>query len=210
MIRDIRPALVLILAFTLITGLAYPLAITGIANVIFPLQAHGSLVARQDGTLGSILIGQEFKDPKYFHGRPSATTTADPNDASKSIPAPYNAGNSSGSNLAPSAKALVDRVKGDADSLAAENPNVTIPIDLLTTSASGLDPDITPAAAQFQVPRIAKTRGLDAQLIRQLIAEKTIGRSLGLFGEAHVNVLEINLALDALEHDAAGAKHPKS
>jgi K+-transporting ATPase ATPase C chain len=199
MIREIRPAIVLILAMTLITGLAYPLAITGLAGVIFPYQAHGSLLARDGNIIGSTLIGQAFTDAKYFHGRPSATTAPDPADSSKSVPAPYNAGNSAGSNLAPSAKTLADRIKTDSAALAEENPGVPIPVDLVTTSASGLDPDITPAAALFQVPRIAKARGLEEGRLRVLIEEKTQGRILGIFGEPRVNVLEINLALDALK-----------
>src|SRR6201992_1709521 len=160
MIREIRPAIILLLALTLITGLAYPLAMTAIAGVIFPNQAQGSLIERDGKVVGSTLIGQEFKDDKYFHGRPSATTTADPADATKTVPAPYNAANSGGSNLGPTSKALNDRLKEDVDRLKAENPAASVPIDLVTTSASGLDPDISPEGALFQVPRVAKARGM--------------------------------------------------
>src|ERR1700676_4092116 len=158
MLKEIRPAIIILVALTLITGLAYPLALTAIAGVIFPKQAQGSLIERDGKVVGSALIGQEFKDDKYFHGRPSATTDTDPNDSTKTVPAPYNAANSGGSNLGPTSKALVDRVKDDAAKLAAENPNTPIPADLVTPSASGLDPDITPAGAFFQVPRVAKAR----------------------------------------------------
>src|ERR1700761_3318744 len=159
MLKEIRPAIVLLLALTLITGLAYPLAMTAIAGVVFPKQAEGSLIERDGKVVGSALIGPEFKDDKYFHGRPSATTDTDPNDATKTVPAPYNAANSSGSNLGPTSKALVDRVKDDPEKRAAENPTMPVPVDLVTTSASGLDPDISPASALLQVPRIARARG---------------------------------------------------
>jgi K+-transporting ATPase ATPase C chain len=197
MLRQIRPALMLMVAFTVITGLAYPLAITGIAKVLFPYQAGGSLIEKDGKVIGSELIGQNFTDAKYFHGRPSATTDTDPNDATKSVAAPYNAQNSVGSNLAPTSKALIDRVKGDAETLQAEN-SAPIPVDLITTSASGLDPDITPAAAAFQVPTVAKARNLPAEKVQQLVDDMTEGRSFGLIGEKHVNVLKLNLALDAL------------
>ena len=195
--KEIRPAIILLVALTLITGLAYPLAMTAIAGVIFPKQAAGSLIEKDGKVVGSALIGQEFKEEKYFHGRPSATTTADPADATKTVPAPYNAANSSGSNLGPTSKALNDRVKEDVDKLKAENPSVAVPIDLVTTSASGLDPDISPEGALFQVPRIAKARNMPEDRVRQLVTDATEGRLAGLLGEPRVNVLALNLALDA-------------
>jgi K+-transporting ATPase ATPase C chain len=198
MLRHIRPAIVMIVGMTAITGLAYPLAMTGIAQVLFHNQANGSLIEKDGKVIGSALIGQNFADEKYFHGRPSATTDTDPNDATKTVPAPYNAGNSSGSNLGPTSKALVDRVKDDAAKLEAENPGVPVPADLVTTSASGLDPDITPAAALFQVPRVAKARGLTDDVVRGLVEAHIDGRVVGVIGEPHVNVLRLNLALDAL------------
>jgi potassium-transporting ATPase KdpC subunit len=198
MLKEIRPAVVLIIALTLITGLAYPLAITGIAETIFPAQAQGSLIMRDGKVVGSALIGQSFASDGYFHGRPSATTAPDPQDPTKSVPAPYNAGNSGGSNLGPTNQALIDRVKEDIARLKAENPDAQVPIDLVTTSASGLDPDISPEAALFQVPRIAKTRNLPETRIRDLVNENTQGRLGGIFGEPRVNVLALNLALDRL------------
>jgi K+-transporting ATPase ATPase C chain len=197
MLKEIRPAILVLLLLTLITGLAYPLAMTGIAGAIFPRQAQGSLIERDGKVIGSALIGQEFKDDKYFHGRPSATTTPDPADSSKSVPAPYNAANSGGSNLGPTSKALNDRIKEDVDKLKAENPAAGVPVDLVTTSASGLDPDISPEGALFQVPRVAKARGVAEDKVRQLVAENTSGRLIGIFGEPRVNVLALNLALDA-------------
>ncbi|MGJ4905099.1 K(+)-transporting ATPase subunit C [Bradyrhizobium sp. HKCCYLRH2060] len=197
MLKEIRPAILVLLALTLITGLLYPLAMTVVAGTIFPAQAEGSLITRNGQVIGSALIGQEFKDDKYFHGRPSATSAADPNDATKTVPAPYNAANSSGSNLGPTSKALADRVKEDVDRLKAENPGQAVPVDLVTTSASGLDPDISPEAALFQVPRVAKARGLPEASVQGLIAQQTKGRLLGLLGEPRVNVLALNLALDA-------------
>ncbi len=197
MLKEIRPAIILLVALTLITGLAYPLAMTAIAGVIFPKQAEGSLIKKDGRVVGSALIGQEFKEEKYFHGRPSATTTADPADATKTLPAPYNAANSSGSNLGPTSKALNDRVKEDVDKLKAENPSMPVPVDLVTTSGSGLDPDISPEAALFQVPRVAKARNIGEDRVRQLVAEKTQGRLAGFLGEPRVNVLALNLALDA-------------
>ena len=198
MLREIRPAIVVLVALTLITGLAYPLAMTGIAEVIFPHQAQGSLIEKDGQVVGSALIGQVFADDKYFHGRPSATNTPDPKDPTKTIDAPYNAANSGGSNLGPSNKALIDRVQGDLDKLKQENPSASVPIDLVTTSGSGLDPHISPEAALFQVPRIAKARNLPEDRIRQLVADRTEGRLLGLLGEPRVNVLLLNLALDHL------------
>ena len=198
MLREIRPAIVVLVALTLITGLVYPLAMTGIAQVIFPYQANGSMVERDGKVVGSELIGQNFTSDKYFHGRPSATTATDPNDPTKTIAAPYNAVNSGGSNLGPSNKALIDRVKDDMAKLQKENPGTPVPIDLVTTSASGLDPDISPEAALFQVPRIAKARSLQEDRLRQLVDDNTEGRFLGLLGEPRVNVLELNLALDRL------------
>ncbi len=200
MIQQVRPAIVMILTMTILTGLAYPLAMTGIAQVIFPYQANGSLISRDGKVVGSALIGQNFTGANYFHGRPSATTDTDPNDATKTVPAPYNADNSGGSNLGPTSKALIDRVTADTKTLAAENPGVPVPMDLVTTSASGLDPDITPAAALFQVPRIAKARHLPEEQVRQLVEQHTAGRLFGVIGEPHVNVLGLNLALDALAH----------
>jgi K+-transporting ATPase ATPase C chain len=197
MLREIRPAIVLLLALTVITGLAYPLAITAVAGAIFPKQAEGSLIERDGKVVGSALIGQEFKSDKYFHGRPSATTAPDPSDSTKTVPAPYNAANSGGSNLGPTSKALNDRVKEDVEKLKAENPSQPVPIDLVTTSASGLDPDISPEAALFQVPRVAKARNLPEDRVRQLVTDNTQGRLGGLLGEPRVNVLELNLALDA-------------
>jgi potassium-transporting ATPase KdpC subunit len=182
MLREIRPAIVVLLALTLITGLVYPLAMTGIAEVIFPRQAQGSLIERDGKVVGSELIGQLFTSDKYFHGRPSSTTAPDPKDATKTIPAPYNAANSGGSNLGPSNKALIDRVQGDIEALKKENPAAAVPADLVTTSASGLDPHISPEAALFQVPRIAKARNLPEDRIRQLVEDNAEGRFLGLLG----------------------------
>jgi K+-transporting ATPase ATPase C chain len=197
MLREIRPAIILLLALTLITGLAYPLAMTAIAGVIFPKQAQGSLIEKDGKVIGSALIGQEFKDDKYFHGRPSATSAPDPNDSTKTVSAPYNAANSGGSNLGPTSKALNDRVKEDVEKLKAENPSMPVPIDLVTTSSSGLDPDISPEGALFQVPRVSKARNLPDERVRQLVADNTRGRFGGLLGEPRVNVLALNLALDA-------------
>ncbi|HTV31315.1 MAG TPA: K(+)-transporting ATPase subunit C [Xanthobacteraceae bacterium] len=198
MLRQIRPALVVLVALTLITGLVYPLAMTGIAQVIFPHQANGSMIERGGKVIGSELIGQVFESDKYFHGRPSATTMPDPKDPTKTVPAPYNAANSGGSNFGPSNKALIDRVTEDMGKLQKENPGAPVPADLVTTSASGLDPDISPEAALFQVPRIAKARNLAEERIRKLVEDNTDGRLLGLLGEPRVNVLKINLALDSL------------
>jgi K+-transporting ATPase ATPase C chain len=198
MLQHIRPAVTMIVAMTILTGIAYPLAMFGLAQGIFPHQANGSLIVRDGKIIGSGLIGQNFTRENWFHGRPSATTDTDPNDSSKTVPAPYNAANSGGSNLGPTSKALVDRVTEDANKLAAENPGTPVPMDLVTTSASGLDPDISPAAALFQVPRVAKARNLPEAKVRQLVQDHITGRLAGLIGEPHVNVLELNLALDAL------------
>jgi potassium-transporting ATPase KdpC subunit len=198
MLREIRPAIVVLVALTLITGLAYPLAMTGIAKVVFNHQAEGSLIERDGKIVGSALIGQEFKSDKYFHGRPSATVAPDPADSTKTVSAPYNAANSGGSNLGPSNKALIDRVRADIDTLKKENPSAPIPADLVTTSASGLDPHISPEAAYFQVPRVAKARNLTEDKVRQLVSERVEERFLGILGEPRVNVLLLNLALDRL------------
>jgi K+-transporting ATPase ATPase C chain len=197
MLREIRPAIVLLVALTLITGLAYPLAMTGVAGAIFPKQAAGSLIERDGKVVGSALIGQEFKDDKYFHGRLSATIAPDPADSTKTVSAPYNAANSGGSNLGPTSKALADRVKEDVDKLKSENPSSAVPIDLVTTSASGLDPDISPDGALFQVPRVAKARNMPEERVRELVTQNTQGRLVGILGEPRVNVLALNLALDA-------------
>jgi K+-transporting ATPase ATPase C chain len=198
MLREIRPAIVLVVGLTLITGLVYPLVMTGIAGTIFPTQAQGSLIERDGKVAGSALIGQEFTGDAYFHGRPSATTAADPADPTKTVPAPYNAANSAGSNLGPTNKALIERVQSDVEKLKQENPSASVPIDLVTTSASGLDPDISPDAALFQVPRVAKARGLPEARLRELVNQHIDGRTLGLLGEPRVNVLALNLALDRL------------
>jgi len=198
MLREIRPAIVVLLALTVITGLIYPLAMTGIAQLLFPHQAQGSLIERNGRVVGSALIGQNFTSDKYFHGRPSATTAPDPNDPTKTVAAPYNAANSGGSNLGPSNKALIDRVQADLEKLKQENPSMPVPGDLVTTSASGLDPDISPEAAFFQVPRVAKARNLTENQVRQLVADHVEDRFLGLLGESRVNVLKLNLALDEL------------
>lgn len=192
MFDQLRPAFVLIIAFTLLTGLAYPLAITGVAEMVLPAKANGSLI-RSDGViLGSALIGQEFTSDRYFHGRPSATTAPDPADASKTVDAPYNASNSGGSNLGPSQKSLVDAVKTRIADLGVTKP----PSDLVTASASGLDPDISPAAALLQVRRVASARGLPEADVRQLVEQQTLAPDLGFLGERRVNVLALNLALD--------------
>ncbi len=198
MMKQIRPAILMIVVMTVITGLAYPLAMTGLAQLFFPHQANGSLITRDGKVIGSALIGQNFTQAKYFHPRPSATTEPDPKGPTKTIPVPYAADNSGASNLGPTSQALIDRVKAEAAKLHQQNPGTPIPVDLVTTSGSGLDPDITPAAALFQVPRVAKARGLPEARIRQLVEEHISGRTLGILGEPRVNVLELNLALDAL------------
>ena len=198
MLRQIRPAIVMIVVMTVITGLIYPLGMTGLAQLLFPRQASGSLIEKDGAVIGSELIGQNFTDDKYFHPRPSATTEPDPNDSTKTVSVPYAADNSSGSNLGPTSQALIDRVKDDAEKLKGENPSTPIPVDLVTTSASGLDPDITPAAAEFQVPRVAKARNLSPKKVRDLVTDMTQDRFLGILGEKRVNVLKLNLALDQL------------
>ena len=198
MLREIRPAVLFIIALTLITGLVYPLVMTGIAGVVFPHQAHGSLIERNGTVLGSQLIGQQFTSDKYFHGRPSATTGSDPADPSKSIAMPYNASNSAGSNLGPTNKTLIERVQTDLAKLKQENPSAAVPIDLVTTTGGGLDPHISPEAALFQVPRVAKARNISEVRLRQLVQEHVEGRLVGIIGEPRVNVLMLNLALDRM------------
>lgn len=196
MLKEIRPAITFLVTLTLITGLAYPMAITGIAGVLFPHQAQGSLIERNGTVIGSELIGQAFTSDRYFHGRPSATTGPDPADATKTVPMPYNAANSMGSNLGPTNKVLIERVQADVKALRQENPAMPVPIDLVTTSASGLDPHVSPEAALFQVPRVAKARNMPEEGLRQLVDRYIEGRILGIFGEPRVNVLALNLALD--------------
>jgi K+-transporting ATPase ATPase C chain len=197
MISHLRPAMVLILLFTLLTGLALPLAMTGIGGTLFPFQSAGSLIERNGKVVGSTLIGQDFTTPAYFHPRPSAITGPDPKDASKTIPTPYDASNSNASNLAPTSKALVDRVAGDVKTLRATEGGAPLPADAVTTSASGLDPDVSPANALRQAPGVAAARGVPEDAVRALIAAHTVAPALGFIGEPHVNVLALNLALDA-------------
>jgi len=194
--RPLLASLVAIVVLTVVLGFGYPAVMTGIAQVLFPMRANGSLILKDGKIVGSELIGQVFNGDGYFHGRPSATNTPDPKDPTKTVDAPYNAANSGGSNLGPTNKALIDRVKADVDKLKAENPAAQTPIDLVTTSGGGLDPHITPAAAYFQVPRVAKARNLPEDRVRQLVREHVEGRTLGLLGEPRVNVLALNLALD--------------
>jgi K+-transporting ATPase ATPase C chain len=198
MLQHLRPALVLLAAFTLLTGLAYPLAVTGVAQVMFPTAANGSLLVKDGKVIGSALIGQDFKGDRYFRPRPSATTDTDPKDSTKTIDAPYNAAASAGSNLGPLTQKLIDRVKGDVEALRKEGVAGPIPADAVTASASGLDPHISPETALLQVPRVAKARGLSEERVRVLVAAHTEGRALGLLGEPRVNVLLLNLALDTL------------
>jgi potassium-transporting ATPase KdpC subunit len=196
MLKELRPAIVLLLAFTILTGLIYPLVMTGVAQVIFPYQAQGSLIEKDGKVVGSAQIGQSFTSDRYFHGRPSATLGPDPADPSKSTSVPYNAANSGGSNLGPTSKALMERITAGVDKLKQENPSSQVPTDLVTTSGSGLDPDITPETAYFQAPRVAKARNLPENDVSRLVADNIQGRTLGIFGEPRVNVLALNLALD--------------
>jgi K+-transporting ATPase ATPase C chain len=196
MLKELRPAIVVFIGLMLITGLAYPLAMTGMAQALFPRQANGSLIEKDGTVIGSALIGQQFTSDRYFHGRPSATLGPDPADSSKTVAQPYNAANSMGSNLGPTSKALIERVQGDVDTLKAENPGMAVPIDLVTTTASGLDPHISPDAAIFQVPRVAKARGMPDNRVRDLVSQHVEGRLFGFLGEPRVNVLALNLALD--------------
>lgn len=197
MLKQLRPALVMIVALTAITGLAYPLAMTGVAGALFPHQANGSLIVENGTVIGSELIGQNFTAERYFHGRPSVTLGPDPADPSKTVTVPYNAVNSMGSNAGPGNAALIERIRADVEKLKAENPSQPMPIDLVTSTGSGLDPHISPDAALFQVPRVAKARGVAEDQIRTLIAKHTNGRMLGILGEPVVNVLALNRALDA-------------
>ena len=198
MLKHLRPALVLTVAFTALCGLAYPLGVTGVAQALFPEQAAGSLIHRNGAVVGSALIGQNFTSDKYFHGRPSATTDTDPNDPTKTISVPYDAASSGGSNLGPTSQALVDRVKADVATLRKEHPEGPVPADLVTTSASGLDPHISPAGAEFQIVRVAKARGISEDKLRLLVTAYTEERLFGVIGEPVVNVLALNLALDDL------------
>lgn len=198
MLREIRPALVFLIGLVAITGLIYPLAMTGAAQVLFPYQAEGSLIEQDGKVIGSALIGQQFAEAKYFHGRPSATTGPDPQDFSKTTAAPYNASNSMGSNLGPTSKVLAERLASGVEALKKENSSAAVPVDLVTTSGSGLDPDISPAAALFQVPRVAKARGLPEARLRSLVEGMVATRSLGFLGEPRVNVLQLNLAMDKM------------
>ncbi len=193
MLAQLRAAAVSLVALTVVTGVAYPLLVTGVAQAAFPSQANGSLIVKDGKALGSRLIGQPFDDPKYFWGRLSATAD------SNSKPLPYNGAASTGSNLGPTNPALVDEVKGRIDALHAADPEKTspIPVDLVTSSGSGLDPEISPAAAEYQVRRVARARNLDEATVRSLVADHTAARQLGILGEPRVNVLELNLALDA-------------
>jgi K+-transporting ATPase ATPase C chain len=196
MLKELRPALVLIVLFTVLTGLVYPFVMTGIAQVAFPHQANGSLVVKDGTVIGSELMGQAFTSERYFHGRPSATVAPDPADSSKTVDAPYNAANSSGSNLGPTSKALIERITKDVEERKGQNPNARVPTDLVTASGSGLDPHISPDAALFQVPRVANARNMPENLVRQLVSEHVEGRVLGILGEPRVNVLALNMALD--------------
>jgi len=198
MVRELRPAIVIFIGLMLITGLAYPLAMTGAAQLLFPRQANGSLIEKNGTVVGSELIGQLFTRDGYFHGRPSATTAPDPADPGKTVPQPYNAANSMGSNLGPTSKALIERVTRDAGTLKAGNPDTAVPIDLVTTTASGLDPDISPEAALFQIPRVAKARNLPENRLREIVARHTEARLFGILGEPRVNVLALNMALDRM------------
>lgn len=193
MLRHLRASVVILAVMTLILGLAYPLGMIAIAGAVFPHQAAGSLIDRDGKVVGSMLIGQVFDSDRYFWSRPSATVDADPGDPAKTVPAPYNAANSAGSNLGPTSRALMDRVKNDAVRLGKG-----VPVDLVTTSGSGLDPHVSPAAAVWQVARVARARDLEVAKVQQLVTQFTEGRMFGVLGEPRVNVLQLNLALDAL------------
>ena len=198
MIKQILPATLLTLLLTVLLGLGYPLAMTGIAGTLFPPQAHGSLIEKNGAVVGSALIAQGFAKPDYFHPRPSATTDADPNDPTKTVPAPYNAANSGASNAAPTSKSYIEATQALVDQIKAENPDarIPVPVDLVTASGSGLDPHISPAAVEYQLPRIAKARHVSESDLRALATSQTEGRVFGILGEARVNVLKLNLALD--------------
>jgi potassium-transporting ATPase KdpC subunit len=196
MLKELRPAIMLVVLFTIITGLIYPSLVTGVAQVIFPHQANGSLAKRDGKVVGSEVMGQNFTGDRYFNSRPSATSKPDPKDPTKTVDEPYNAANSSGSNLGPTSKALIERVKDDVKKRKKENPNARVPTDLVTASGSGLDPHISPESALFQVPRVAKARKMPEDRVRQLVNEHVESRTLGLLGEPRVNVLALNMALD--------------
>lgn len=196
MLKELRPAIMLVVLFTIITGLIYPSLVTGVAQVIFPHQANGSLAMRDGKVVGSEVMGQNFRGDQYFNSRPSATSKPDPKDPTKTVDEPYNAANTSGSNLGPTSKALIERVKEDVEKRKKENPNARVPTDLVTASGSGLDPHISPETALFQVPRVAKARNMPEDRVRQLVNEHVEGRTLGIFGEPRVNVLALNMALD--------------
>jgi K+-transporting ATPase ATPase C chain len=199
MLEHLRPAIAMTVAFTLLTGLAYPLAITGIAQMAMPGAANGSLIAKNGKAIGSSLVGQSFVEDKYFHPRPSATTDTDPNDSTKTVDAPYNAASSVGSNLGPLTEKLLDRVKADIETLRGAGVSGPIPIDAVTASSSGLDPHISLETAMMQAPRVAKARNLPEAKIKELIGSKVEGRALGIFGEPRINVLILNLALDGTQ-----------
>jgi K+-transporting ATPase ATPase C chain len=203
MVQHFRPAFMMLLLFTLLTGLAYPFAILGVSQALMPFQANGSLIVQKNGPVALAIIGQNFTGAGYFHGRPSATSAADPADATKTVDAPYNAANSSGSNLGPTSQKLVDRVKTDMEAARAAGLSGPAPADALTTSASGLDPHISPAFALLQAADVAKERKLPEDRVRQLVQENVEGRLLGILGEPRVNVVRLNLALDALSPPVA-------
>ena len=196
MLSVLRPALVLLVLFTAITGLAYPLVVTGITQVVMPANANGSLAQKGNAVVGSALIGQAFTSDRYFWGRPSATSAPDPKDDTKTVDAPYNAANSSGSNLGPTSKKLIERVSADVVTLRASGATV-IPADAVTTSASGFDPHISPAFATSQVERVARTRNVSPEMVRNILEQHTERPVLGIIGEPRVNVLLLNLAIDA-------------
>ncbi len=198
MLNHIRPAVVLLVLFSALTGLVYPLVVTGIAQIALPRQANGSLILKDGVVVGSALIGQNFRSDRYFHPRPSATTDTDPNDSTKTIDAPYNAANSSGSNLGPTSQKLVDRVKAAVAQWRAKFGPGPVPADAVATSASGLDPDISPGNALAQAPSVAKARGLEEARVRALVEASVERPAFGWIGEPRVNVLQLNLALDRL------------